>query len=59
MRRIHSTVFTYAEFPPEAELFKEGTSPLGGEVDIDAFTAYLTKHSPVAPGPANRVTRTG
>ncbi len=40
-------------------VFKEGTSPLGGDVDVDAFTAYLGKHAPVAPGPANRVTRTG
>ncbi len=26
MRRIHGTVFTYAEFPPNAEVLKEGTT---------------------------------
>ena len=25
--------------------------------DIDALTAYLTAHAPVAPGPQNRITK--
>lgn len=40
-------------------VFREGTSPLGGEVDTDAFAAYFAKHSPVPPGPQNRITKTG
>ncbi|HEY5947301.1 MAG TPA: bifunctional metallophosphatase/5'-nucleotidase [Kofleriaceae bacterium] len=36
--------------------FKQGTSRLGGDVDIDALVAYLTAQSPVPPGPANRIT---
>jgi len=39
-------------------VFKEGTNLLGGDIDLDAFVAYLTKHAPVAPGPRNRITRT-
>jgi 5'-nucleotidase len=31
------------------------TSPLGGSVDLDAFAAYLSKHSPVAPPPLTRI----
>jgi 5'-nucleotidase len=40
-------------------VFKEGTNQLGGEVDIDAFARYFGAHSPVAPGPQNRITRVG
>ena len=40
-------------------VFKECTSPLGGDVDLDALVAYFQAHSPVAPGPRNRITRTG
>lgn len=40
-------------------VFKEGTNVLGGDIDIDAFVAYFAAHSPVAPGPRNRITRTG
>lgn len=39
-------------------VFRECTNPLGGEVDIDALTAYFAAKSPVAPGPQNRITRT-
>jgi 5'-nucleotidase len=39
--------------------FKEGTNQLGGEVDLDAFTAYLEANAPVNPGPQNRITRLG
>jgi 5'-nucleotidase len=39
--------------------FNEGTDPLGGAVDSDVLVDYFLKHSPVAPGPANRVTRLG
>jgi 5'-nucleotidase len=38
-------------------VFRSCTAPLGGEVDIDAFTRYLGAHSPVAPPPLNRITR--
>lgn len=36
--------------------FTAGTNPFIGGADIDAFVAYLGKHTPVAPGPQNRVT---
>jgi 5'-nucleotidase len=40
-------------------VFTEGTSLLGGDIDIDAFVAWFEAHSPVAPGPRDRITRTG
>jgi 5'-nucleotidase len=33
------------------------TDPLGGEIDLDALVRYFEAHSPVAPGPQNRITR--
>ncbi|MBE0687501.1 MAG: bifunctional metallophosphatase/5'-nucleotidase [Anaerolineaceae bacterium] len=33
-----------------------GTDLLTGMIDLDAFTAYLTANSPVAPGPQDRIT---
>jgi 5'-nucleotidase len=36
--------------------FTNGTDLTGGPVDVDAFTAYLTAHSPVAPPPLDRIT---
>ena len=39
-------------------VFNEGTDQVGGDVDIDALVAYFGAHSPVAPGPRNRITRT-
>jgi 5'-nucleotidase len=38
-------------------VLRSGTSRLGGEVDLDAFARYLGTHSPVAPGPQDRITR--
>jgi 5'-nucleotidase len=35
------------------------TQPLGGSVDIDAFAAYLGKHSPVSPPPLTRIEKVG
>jgi len=35
---------------------KLGTDRLGGDVDTDAFEKYFVAHSPVAPGPQNRIT---
>ncbi len=35
--------------------FTKGTNPLTGEIDLDAFAAYLTAHSPVSPTPRNRI----
>jgi 5'-nucleotidase len=39
--------------------FRDGTNTLGGEVDTDAIVAYFAARSPVAPGPQNRIVRTG
>jgi hypothetical protein len=39
--------------------FKEGTNLLGGDGDVDALVTFVGKHQPVAPGPRNRITRTG
>ncbi len=36
--------------------FKAGTDALTGMIDLDAFVAYLEAHSPVSPGPMNRIT---
>jgi 5'-nucleotidase len=36
--------------------FTVGTDLLTGEIDLDAFIAYLGPHSPVLPGPKNRIT---
>src|SRR4029077_9351583 len=38
-------------------LFREGTDRIVAIPDIDAMVAYFKTHSPVAPGPANRVIR--
>jgi 5'-nucleotidase len=38
---------------------RNGTNRLGGDVDLDAFEKYLRAHSPVAPGPQNRITKAG
>jgi 5'-nucleotidase len=40
-------------------VFREGTDPLGGEIDLDALVNYFMKNSPVAPGPRDRITRIG
>jgi len=37
-------------------VLKQGTNRLGGAVDTDALEAYFVAHSPVAPGPQNRIT---
>ncbi len=37
-------------------VLKLGTNRLGGAVDTDALEAYFVAHSPVAPGPQNRIT---
>jgi 5'-nucleotidase len=39
--------------------FRACTSPLGGDIDLDALVKYFQKSSPVAPGPQNRITKTG
>jgi 5'-nucleotidase len=38
-------------------VLREGTDRLGGAVDTDAFEAYFSVNSPVAPGPQNRITQ--
>jgi 5'-nucleotidase len=38
-------------------VLREGTNRLGGDVDLDALEKYFQAHSPVAPGPQNRITR--
>jgi 5'-nucleotidase len=40
-------------------VFREGFDQLGGEIDLDALVKYFQDNSPVAPGPQNRITRTG
>ncbi len=40
-------------------VFNEGTDQLGGDVDIDALEDFIAAHSPVAPGPQNRIVQTG
>ena len=35
------------------------TAPLGGSVDLDAFSAYLQAHSPVAPPALTRIEKVG
>ncbi len=37
--------------------FKDGTAKYVGGLDIDAFSDYLTAHSPYTPGPLDRITR--
>ncbi len=37
--------------------FKDGTAKYFGGLDIDAFSDYLTAHSPYTPGPLDRITR--
>ena len=37
-------------------VFIEGTNPIGGGIDLDAFIAYLGANSPVEPPPTDRVT---
>jgi 5'-nucleotidase len=36
--------------------FTVGTNLLTGDIDLTAFVAYLGAHSPVPPGPQNRIT---
>lgn len=38
-------------------VLREGTDRLGGDIDLDALEDYFTAHSPVAPGPQDRITR--
>lgn len=40
-------------------VFKEGTQPLGGDVDLDALVTLFGDRSPLAPGPRNRISKTG
>jgi 5'-nucleotidase len=39
-------------------VFGEGTDNTGGDLDINALAAYFRDHSPVSPGPMNRINRT-
>ncbi len=36
---------------------KEGSNPNAGNLDVDVFAAYIGKHSPLGPGPQNRLQR--
>ena len=36
-------------------VFRSCTDALGGDVDLDAFTAYLAAHRPLAPPPLDRI----
>ncbi len=39
-------------------VFGEGTNKVVGDADLDALVAYFKAHSPVAPGPQDRIVRT-
>jgi 5'-nucleotidase len=34
----------------------EGTDRLGGEIDLDALVTFFEAHSPIGPGPKDRIT---
>lgn len=38
-------------------VLKEGTERLTGPLDLDALVAYFRSHSPISPGPQNRISR--
>ena len=38
-------------------VFREGSDQLGGDIDVDALVTYFRIHSPVRPGPQNRIVR--
>jgi 5'-nucleotidase len=38
-------------------VFNQGSDALGGELDIDAFEAYLHANTPIGAPPTNRITR--
>jgi 5'-nucleotidase len=38
-------------------VFRACTNQLGGDIDLDALVRYFQNHSPIAPPPANRITR--
>lgn len=38
-------------------VFGEGRDPVVGGLDVDALVQYFAAHSPVAPGPCDRITR--
>jgi 5'-nucleotidase len=40
-------------------VFRSCTEPLGGEIDLDAFTRYLGAHSPLAAPTLNRIEKVG
>ncbi|HST37830.1 MAG TPA: bifunctional metallophosphatase/5'-nucleotidase [Allosphingosinicella sp.] len=40
-------------------VFRDGTDPYGGPLDIDAIERYLDANNPLMPPPADRVTRLG
>ena len=40
-------------------VLREGMNRLGGDVDLDALVAYFGTHSPVPPGPLDRINRVG
>jgi 5'-nucleotidase len=39
-------------------VFTQATDPVYAGMDADALSTYLSRHSPVIPGPMNRITRT-
>ena len=38
-------------------VFREGTNPLGGDIDLDALVRYFQQNPAIAPGPQNRIIR--
>jgi 5'-nucleotidase len=41
----------------EFTVLRNGSAKVAGEIDRDALNEYITKHSPVAPAPHNRIIR--
>jgi len=54
--RVAATDFLYSG-GGGLTVLEEGTNPTVGPVDVDALVDYVRTHSPVAPGPQNRIVR--
>ena len=54
--RIAATDFV-AQGNERLTAFRERTHSVAEELDLDALIAFFAAHSPVAPGPRNRITR--
>jgi len=48
---------TLNNYLAERGIFKQGTDPLPGVLDLDALEAYVEAHSPLAPPVPGRLMR--